>query len=380
MWIETSTSLRKGTGEKQLRKIRGLGNRHKSFLLTDGILGGFMKNVFLILSFFLAQTVGAAQHDYNIANSSGAAVRSDINDALSAIVSNNSGTSAPSTTFAYQLWADTTTGLLKIRNAANSAWVSIGTLASTGLGLVNQVDEIARNGGTVGGTADAITLTPSPAITSYATLQSFRFVATGTNTTAATVNVSGLGVKNIKNVSGGALIAGVITSGRSYELTYDGTNFVLSERGVTAQIFARYSNSSLLSVSDSTRTIVNFGTSTYDSNSAVTTGSSWKFTAPYTGRYRVTAAVEFDAGAGWNAGEQAYMSLHKNGASGITSGLDDWFAETTTSRYVKLKGSDTILLTATDYIDVRVYQTSGASRNIVADARENYISIEFVGN
>jgi len=34
-------------------------------------------------------------------------------------------------------WADTTTGVLKQRNAANSAWVIIGTLASTNLGLLS---------------------------------------------------------------------------------------------------------------------------------------------------------------------------------------------------------------------------------------------------
>lgn len=76
-----------------------------------------------------------AQHDYNLANQSGLAFRQDLNNALAAIVSQNSGASEPSTTYAYQWWADTTTGLLKIRNAANSAWITIGTLASTGLGL-----------------------------------------------------------------------------------------------------------------------------------------------------------------------------------------------------------------------------------------------------
>lgn len=78
-----------------------------------------------------------AQHDYVIANGTGAAVRSDLNDAFSAIVSQNSGTTQPSTTYAYQWWADTTTGLLKIRNAANNAWVTVGTLASTNLGLAS---------------------------------------------------------------------------------------------------------------------------------------------------------------------------------------------------------------------------------------------------
>jgi len=77
-----------------------------------------------------------ATHDYVISNGTGSAVRSDINGALAAIVSQNSNASEPATMYAYQWWADTTTGLLKIRNAYNSAWVTIGTLASANLGLL----------------------------------------------------------------------------------------------------------------------------------------------------------------------------------------------------------------------------------------------------
>ena len=66
-----------------------------------------------------------AQHDYIIANQSGAAFRSDLNNGLAAIVSNNSGAAQPSTTYAYQWWADTTTGLLKLRNSANNAWITL---------------------------------------------------------------------------------------------------------------------------------------------------------------------------------------------------------------------------------------------------------------
>ena len=78
-----------------------------------------------------------AQHDYIIANQSGAAFRADLNNGLAAIVSQNSGATQPSTTYAYQWWADTTTGLLKIRNAANSAWITVGTLADANLGLLS---------------------------------------------------------------------------------------------------------------------------------------------------------------------------------------------------------------------------------------------------
>lgn len=71
-----------------------------------------------------------SQHDYDVANGSGAAVRSDLNALAGAIASLNSATTAPSTTFAYMLWADTTTGILKQRNAANSAWVSLLTMST----------------------------------------------------------------------------------------------------------------------------------------------------------------------------------------------------------------------------------------------------------
>ena len=76
------------------------------------------------------------QHDYVIDNASGAAVRADLNNVLAAIVSNNSGATAPSPTYAYQWWGDTATGLLKIRNAANTDFVVVGTLALANLGLV----------------------------------------------------------------------------------------------------------------------------------------------------------------------------------------------------------------------------------------------------
>ena len=80
-----------------------------------------------------------AQHDYIIANQSGAAFRNDLNVALAAVATNNSpdtGTAAPSTTYRYQWWADHGNGLLKIRNAANSGWITVGTLGSANLGLL----------------------------------------------------------------------------------------------------------------------------------------------------------------------------------------------------------------------------------------------------
>lgn len=76
-----------------------------------------------------------SQHDYVIDNASGATVRADINSALGAIQSLNSGTSAPSSTAAGMLWLDTTGGApyaLKVRDAGNNHWLTLASVTDPG--------------------------------------------------------------------------------------------------------------------------------------------------------------------------------------------------------------------------------------------------------
>ena len=72
-----------------------------------------------------------ATHDYDIANQSGAAFRVDLNNVLDAIQSNNSNSSSPSTTVAYQWWADTSAAVMKLRNSANDGWIELFQLDGT---------------------------------------------------------------------------------------------------------------------------------------------------------------------------------------------------------------------------------------------------------
>lgn len=69
-----------------------------------------------------------AQHDYVIDNQTAPNFRADLNNALAAIVSTNSGSSAPSTTYANMMWYDTTANILKMRNEADDTWINLGTL------------------------------------------------------------------------------------------------------------------------------------------------------------------------------------------------------------------------------------------------------------
>ncbi len=71
-----------------------------------------------------------AQADGVVSNGSGVAVREDINNQLAALFTNHSGPTSPSTTFAYQTWADTTAGQLKLRNGADSAWIALRGLSN----------------------------------------------------------------------------------------------------------------------------------------------------------------------------------------------------------------------------------------------------------
>lgn len=66
-----------------------------------------------------------SQADFSIANADGATFRADVNDSLQALATQSSGADEPSTTYAGQAWWDTTNDLMKIRNGANNAWVTV---------------------------------------------------------------------------------------------------------------------------------------------------------------------------------------------------------------------------------------------------------------
>lgn len=66
-----------------------------------------------------------ATHDYVIDNQTAAQFRGDLNNALSAIVSQNSNATEPSTKFANMIWYDTANNLVKMRNEDNDAWINL---------------------------------------------------------------------------------------------------------------------------------------------------------------------------------------------------------------------------------------------------------------
>lgn len=140
-----------------------------------------------------------AQHDFSIANQGFPAFRADLNDALGAIASSSSGTTAPSVPYANQLWMDTTNHILKVRNEDNDAWISVATFDQT-TDAVTHIDNVelayvvvtnaaqtftAAQRGAISTLTDGTTITPD-----FAVANNFTVTLGGNRTMANPTNLA----------------------------------------------------------------------------------------------------------------------------------------------------------------------------------------------
>jgi hypothetical protein len=250
-----------------------------------------------------------SQHDYNLANATGASFRADANLALGAIAGNNSGATAPATTFAYQWWADTTAGLLKIRNAANSAWVTVGTLADANLGF------LPLSGGTLtgaltlssGAVANGLTLAAEQASTSGTSID---FTGIPAGVKRITILLNGVSTNGTSNIivqlgdSGGIETSGYLSSaaflgnGIAIVAANSTNSFVITIGPAAATLL---DGALVLDLQNaSTNTFVARGTIGYSSGAAVSLCAGSKALSGTLDRVRITTAGgtdTFDAGA-----------------------------------------------------------------------------------
>lgn len=140
---------------------------------------------------------------------------------------------------------------------------------------------------------------------------------------------------------------------------------------------AVYTTAAGQSIPNSTDTIINFGTSEISSG-LVTTGASWKYTAAVAGVYEIAAFSQFAGGGGWGVGEEAYISLAKNGTIVARIGFTVATVAHTSTVPVACAPRQ-IELAASDYIDLRIFQNSGAAISLVSVSTINWVSIKRVG-
>lgn len=102
-----------------------------------------------------------------------------------------------------------------------------GTVATDAANIANLQNQTGMYVATVAGTATAITLAPSPAITAYVVGQLFAFIAASNCAGATTVAVSGLAAKAITKAGAVALSVDDFSSSQLLTIQYDGTRFQL---------------------------------------------------------------------------------------------------------------------------------------------------------
>lgn len=188
-------------------------------------------------------------------------------------------------------------GGFKHTNVANSA--ARNQYAATG-----QVqDDSFIWGSTSGGSANAQTITPSPAITAYAAGQRFRFFAGFTPTAAVTLNVNGVGAKNLIGDQVGAAIASLgFYKGQLVEVLYDGTDFrMLFGASITT---ANYDNAA---TSRAIQFYKSRGTE-YPTNTIVQSGDS-------------VGVVNFWAANGTGYDRAAYIAANIDGTPGASGDM-----------------------------------------------------------
>ena len=181
-----------------------------------------------------------ATHDYVLANQSGSSFRADLNNALAAIVSQNSNATEPATKFAYQYWVDTsaTPALIKQRNAANDAWITLaevdgqtlaanGTASKPGISFAADVNTgIKRNAadeiGIVTGGTEAVTINSSQRVGIGTTSPgSLLHVSNGNDAASGEFIGLTIGGTNVNNARTASLIKDTTT----YDLIYKNNNF-----------------------------------------------------------------------------------------------------------------------------------------------------------
>jgi hypothetical protein len=168
------------------------------------------------------------QFDYGTINpttKSGSSLAGDLNSFRDAVNSSHKGATAPSYAVAGTRWIDDSGHPLWISKVFDGTeWIAELAIDSTANRAYPVSAGARQNFQAVGGSANALTLTPAPPLTAYADYEVATFEAIATNTGAATFNVSGVGAKALRKMQSGAdvaLVAGDIQAGERYFAVYD---------------------------------------------------------------------------------------------------------------------------------------------------------------
>lgn len=128
-----------------------------------------------------------------------------------------------------------------------------------------------------------------------------------------------------------------------------------------AMVGIRFHMSSSQTIPNGTATIIDFNSKDLDTDDAVTTGSNWKFTAPASGVYRISAYAQTVNAQWWNE-SSLWINYTVNG--GAENGLGNTWAIPIASNRMSVDGSDIVSLNVGDYISFVIWIWRGSATDI----------------
>lgn len=187
-----------------------------------------------------------AQSDFVIDSQSALAARTELSQSFQALASQNSGTTAPGTTYAYMWWYETDTNLLKMRNSNNNGWINVAYVdQASGAWRVLDDTQVTNTSGTqtglLGGQAQSVWNTGTGTIESLispaqlkASIETHVPDKLGEGQTWQDVKAIRSNNTQYRNTTGKpimVLVSGVSTSGSVNILAYVGTSSANLEIG-----------------------------------------------------------------------------------------------------------------------------------------------------
>jgi hypothetical protein len=229
---------------------------------------------------------------------------------------------------------------------------------------ISQLQDAGVVYGTSGGAANVQTLSFTPAITAYAAGQRFFFKAGFTNTGAMTMNINGVGAKNVY-LGNAALSGNEVIVNNVYLIVYDGTQFQLV--GAINRYVGMSIKSGGQSASSGSPEIIDFTGATPewetdDMWEGVTNPTRITIPTGLGGKWRFLYQMAF----GFHATGYRDIFLKKNGSymSPAATGDVTVNAVTASSKPTYIRTALDIALVDDDYIELGARQNSGGSLTV----------------
>lgn len=146
----------------------------------------------------------------------------------------------------------------------------------------------------------------------------------------------------------------------SFPVTGWGANAILGEDADTRKVvaIARKTSGTLVSGSP---TVVDFDTVDHDTHGAITTGASWRFTAPHSDYYSYNCLVGFNNSSAWGDAEFMAIRVNKNGS--LNKYIRKIAESAGAAKFMQSQLGGTIYLAKGDYLEFAADQNSGSTLN-----------------